>query len=265
MHMFKLKHSQVAATEPSDSFVHLHAAVALPPGSHPPARLPVHSYFLSPGLVGDTGWPTLTIATAIDASLAPAGVQVLHMYCAEPFAPWARLARGSEEYAERKAARAEDLWRLAEQVRGGPGRPRVWTLWYFTVCSQVPVLKPAMLPDSSAHTALTPCCTRNTLCLQVVPGARRHTLWETVGTPLTHARFRRRSTGAYGPRPHAAGAAATPAPDGPAAVMPMRGVYCCGDCVFPFIGTPAAAASGAWVANTLAPVSRHLAALNVVD
>jgi hypothetical protein len=40
------------------------------------SQLPVHSYFLAPGLVGDTGWPTLTIGTAVDGTLAPPGKQV---------------------------------------------------------------------------------------------------------------------------------------------------------------------------------------------
>jgi hypothetical protein len=73
---FLLPCLQVSQTQPSDSFVHLHAVVHVPPGSDP-SQLPVHSYFLAPGLVGDTGWPTLTIATAVDDTLAPPGKQVL--------------------------------------------------------------------------------------------------------------------------------------------------------------------------------------------
>jgi phytoene dehydrogenase-like protein len=62
-------------TQPSDNFVHLHAVVDVPPGVDA-RQLPVHSYFLAPGMVGDTGWPTLTIGTAVDDTLAPPGKQV---------------------------------------------------------------------------------------------------------------------------------------------------------------------------------------------
>jgi phytoene dehydrogenase-like protein len=51
----------------------------------------------------------------------------------------------------------------------------------------------------------------------------------------------------------------------PKPTLAMEGLYCCGDCTFPWIGTKAVAASGMWVANTIAPVWRHWAAANVVD
>jgi hypothetical protein len=114
-----------------------------------------------------------------------------------------------------------------------------------------------------------------------------------VGTPLTHQHFRRRFMGAYGPKDvhnpfkpkisFAASAAAAElslgggdveqeqqqqldgALSSPQPTVAMKGLYCCGDCTFPWIGTPAVAASGMWVANTLAPVWKHWAAANVVD
>lgn len=93
--------------------------------------------------------------------------------------------------------------------------------------------------------------------LQVLPGARTYVDWQTTGTPLTHQRFRRRFRGAYGPS-----SSGSPGAQAPQAVQAMRDLYCCGDCVFPFIGTPAVAASGMWVANTFAPVTKHWAAIN---
>ncbi|WIA36446.1 hypothetical protein OEZ86_007753 [Tetradesmus obliquus] len=107
--------SQVAATQPNDSFVHLHAVVDLPPDTHP-SQLPVHSFFLAPGMVGDTGWPTLTIGTAVDVTLAPPDKQILHVYMAEPYAPWSGLARGSRQYQQLKQQRAEQLWGLIDQA-----------------------------------------------------------------------------------------------------------------------------------------------------
>lgn len=107
--------AQVAALQPSSSLVHLHGVVAPPPGAldSPP---PMHTYFLSPDLLADTGWPTMTIATAVDRSLAPPGRHVLHVSAAEPFGPWAALERGGEEYRRRKREKGEMLWGLVEQV-----------------------------------------------------------------------------------------------------------------------------------------------------
>lgn len=100
------------------------------------------------------------------------------------------------------------------------------------------------------------------VCTQVVPGARQRLDWFTVGSPLTHRHFRRRHQGSYGIKSplNALGSSQTPA-----AVMAMEGLYCVGDTTFPFVGTPAVAASGMWVANSLAPWRKHWAACNVVD
>jgi phytoene dehydrogenase-like protein len=117
--------------------------------------------------------------------------------------------------------------------------------------------------------------------LQVVPDARAHLDWQMVGTPLTHTHFRRRHHGCYGVKgpaqPGARGVDGSNSSSSssssfqqgavmqPQAVLAMRGLYCCGDNTFPFVGTPAVAASGMWVANTLAPVWKHWAAANTVD
>lgn len=72
-----------------------------------------------------------------------------------------------------------------------------------------------------------------------------------VGTPLTHRRFLRRHRGSYGP--------AIKAGEGsfPGHSTPLPRLFCCGDSTFPGIGVPAVAASGAIVANSLVPVSKH--------
>ncbi|KAL0920887.1 hypothetical protein M5K25_007903 [Dendrobium thyrsiflorum] len=77
-----------------------------------------------------------------------------------------------------------------------------------------------------------------------------------VGTPLTHKRFLRRHRGTYGP--------AIKAGEGtfPGHSTPIAQLFCCGDSTFPGIGVPAVAASGAIVANTLVPVSKHYELLN---
>lgn len=95
---------------------------------------------------------------------------------------------------------------------------------------------------------------------------RQHAEWESVGTPLTHVRFRRRHEGAYsGSSASGGGGGPGQAKGVPTAVMAAPGVWCVGDNVFPGVGTPAAAANGMWVANTIAPWWRHWAAANTLD
>lgn len=81
-----------------------------------------------------------------------------------------------------------------------------------------------------------------------------------VGTPLTHSRFLRRHKGSYGPA-IPAGQGSFPGPTH----VPIRGLLCCGDSTFPGIGVPAVAASGALVANSLAPVWEHWKLLDQLD
>lgn len=81
-----------------------------------------------------------------------------------------------------------------------------------------------------------------------------------VGTPQSHARFLRRQRGTYGPRNLLTMAGALPK-----AVKPLENMFCCGDSVFPGVGTPAVAASGMWVANTIMPVTDHEAILSELN
>lgn len=81
----------------------------------------------------------------------------------------------------------------------------------------------------------------------------------TSRSPLTHARFLRRvaSEGTYGPRDlHVANGTPTP-------TSPYPGLYVVGDSTWPGIGTPAAAATGMWVANTLVDPFSHARALDL--
>ncbi|XP_020594585.1 prolycopene isomerase 1, chloroplastic-like [Phalaenopsis equestris] len=77
-----------------------------------------------------------------------------------------------------------------------------------------------------------------------------------VGTPLTHKRFLRRHRGTYGPAIKAGESSF------PGHSTPISRLFCCGDSTFPGIGVPAVAASGAIVANTLVPLSKHHELLN---
>ena len=93
---------------------------------------------------------------------------------------------------------------------------------------------------------------------RVIPDIRQRVEVEMVGTPLTHARFLRRHKGSYGPAWRAGEAVF------PFGTSPVKDLYSCGDFVFPGIGLPAVAASGAVVANTLVPLKQHLELLDAL-
>jgi phytoene dehydrogenase-like protein len=93
---------------------------------------------------------------------------------------------------------------------------------------------------------------------KIIPDIRSRIEVELIGTPLTHARFLKRHKGSYGPAWRAGEATF------PFGTAPVKNLYCCGDCVFPGIGLPAVAASGAVVANTLVPLKQHLELLDSI-
>lgn len=84
----------------------------------------------------------------------------------------------------------------------------------------------------------------------IIPDARERVVMNTdlVGTPLTHERFLRRPRGTYG--------AATEdyLRDGK---TPIAGLVLCGDGIFPGIGVPAVAYSGASAANAMVNPFEH--------
>ena len=72
---------------------------------------------------------------------------------------------------------------------------------------------------------------------------------EMIGTPLTHQRYLMRHKGTYGP---------TFADTLSGPTTPIKGLYLAGDSVFPGIGVPAVAVSGANCANSMVNVVRHI-------
>ncbi|MEG3842652.1 NAD(P)/FAD-dependent oxidoreductase [Microcoleus sp. herbarium14] len=80
---------------------------------------------------------------------------------------------------------------------------------------------------------------------RIIPDLRSRIVLESIGTPLTHARFLHRYQGTYGPA-IAAGKGTWPGPQ-----TPVKGLYRVGDSTMPGIGVPAVAASGILCANTL--------------
>lgn len=77
-----------------------------------------------------------------------------------------------------------------------------------------------------------------------IPDVRERVLISLEGTPLTHRKFLNRYKGTYG--------AFVRAPDQLGGHRTsIRGFWLCGDCTFPGIGVPAAAASGLITANSI--------------
>ena len=91
---------------------------------------------------------------------------------------------------------------------------------------------------------------------RVIPDARARAEVALVGSPLTHEAFNRRPRGTYG------AAAEALLADGR---TPCSRLVLCGDGVFPGIGVPAVALSGASAANALVDPLRHWAELDALD
>lgn len=89
------------------------------------------------------------------------------------------------------------------------------------------------------------------LVKRVVPDIDDRIAMCLIGSPLTHEHFLNRIQGTYGSKN------LLKIKTTPSGIQPLYNVYCVGDTTFPGTGTPAAAASAMWVANTLAPVHKH--------
>mmetsp|Transcript_34873 Transcript_34873/g.80650 ORF Transcript_34873/g.80650 Transcript_34873/m.80650 type:complete len:160 (-) Transcript_34873:10-489(-) len=89
----------------------------------------------------------------------------------------------------------------------------------------------------------------------VIPDARERAKLAEVGSPATHRRFLRRPEGTYG--------AATEdlLRDG---VTAIQGLTLCGDSVFPGIGVPAVAVTGAAAANAMVGLGEQWRAMDAL-
>lgn len=97
---------------------------------------------------------------------------------------------------------------------------------------------------------------------RIIPDIKQRVEVEIYASPLTHQRFLRRHRGTYGPALPAGGKlfGVLPLPEvpQPGVLSPIPKLVRCGDSVFPGVGVPAVAASGAIAAATLAPLPKHL-------
>jgi phytoene dehydrogenase-like protein len=84
---------------------------------------------------------------------------------------------------------------------------------------------------------------------RVLPDWSSRAVLELQGTPLTHRHYLRMHNGSYGP--------ALPADRGPfpAGATPIAALRVCGASVFPGIGVPPVAISGALAAHHFVPVA----------
>eukprot|EP00891_Asterochloris_glomerata_P008859 jgi/Astpho2/8859/e_gw1.00129.7.1_t len=117
-HMVPASMQQQADTTPQNrSFMHLHlgfdATGLQDPGLH---HIVVNSW--DHGVDAEQNVVLISIASAIDPSLAPRGKHVLHAYlpATEPFHLWENLQRGSPEYLQLKEERSQVLWAAVEKV-----------------------------------------------------------------------------------------------------------------------------------------------------
>jgi len=112
-------------------------------------------------------------------------------------------------------------------------------------------------PGSAAYEALKQerCAIFHTVLRQIIPDLADRIVLELQGTPLTHQRYLRVHQGSYGP---ALGADRSPFPGGK---TPIDGLLLCGAGVFPGIGVPPVAVSGAMAAHHFVPLSQQRALL----
>jgi len=108
-----------AATPAANSFMHLHVgfdASGLDLKALQAHYVCIHDW--QRGVGAEENAVLMSIPSVEDDSLAPAGCGVLHAYtpATEPWERWASVRRGSKEYDELKAERAEFLWKEVERV-----------------------------------------------------------------------------------------------------------------------------------------------------
>ena len=113
-------------------------------------------------------------------------------------------------------------------------------------------------PGSAAYQSLKRqrCQIFHAVLGELIPDLADRLVLELQGTPLTHRRYLRVHQGSYGP---AIGADLSPFPWG---TTPIDGLVLCGAGVFPGIGVPPVAVSGAMAAHRFVPVSSQKALLN---
>ncbi|MGB3401502.1 MAG: NAD(P)/FAD-dependent oxidoreductase [Microcoleaceae cyanobacterium] len=110
--------TQRQSTPECDSFMHLHLGID---GTNLPSDLACHYIVVNDWSVGVTAPQNVvlvSIPSVLDASLAPAGKHVIHVYTPgnEPYDLWQGLDRQSPEYHQQKQKRAAVMWQALERI-----------------------------------------------------------------------------------------------------------------------------------------------------
>ncbi|BAZ12850.1 amine oxidase [Calothrix sp. NIES-4071] len=109
---------QRQATPECDSFMHLHLGIN---AENIRTDLACHYIYVKDwelGITAPQNVVLVSIPSLLDASLAPPGKHVIHVYTPgnEPYKLWQGMDRQSEQYKQLKQARAEIMWQALERI-----------------------------------------------------------------------------------------------------------------------------------------------------
>mmetsp|Transcript_10125 Transcript_10125/g.21248 ORF Transcript_10125/g.21248 Transcript_10125/m.21248 type:complete len:737 (+) Transcript_10125:223-2433(+) len=222
--------SSCDSAEMTGSFLHLHVALNAT-GIELDSLLPHYTVMdrglegdekvfcgVSDGACGELNMIAVSNPCVLDRALAPEGYIVVHAYGAgnEPYGIWRPSCNEADSHNNGEDASADD-----DVSAGRYSSPTYEALKNARV-------KPLWRAIES-----------------IIPDARDRTVLALVGSPLTHERFLRRPYGTYG------ASVEDCLKDGS---TPIQNLVLCGDGVFPGIGIPAVALSGASAANAMVSV-----------
>ena len=209
------------------SFVHLHIGIN---ATGLPVDLESHYSVINQwnDIEAPQNHVIISIPSVLDPGMCPPGCHVIHAYAAAN-EPW-------------------DLYSDFDKVNGGKNtadpQDSGWSMGSGGIRERYSALK------SERCDFLWKAIERS------IPDVRERVIIGMEGSPLTHQRFNRRYKGTYGPRLRA-GVEKFPYPRD----LGIDGLLMCGDSVFPGIGVPAVAASGANAASSSVGVQEHLGML----
>lgn len=174
----------------------------------------------------------ISIPTVLDPSLAPPGCHVIHAYAAanEPFEVW-----------EKDHVNDDDDDKTGVLQGSTP-----------------PPTSSKTIPKKMSRQAYEKLKEERCEFLwqaieRFIPDVRQRVVVNQSASPLTHARFNRRYKGTFGPA-YRAGIDKFPYPKD----LNIKNLLCCGDSIFPGIGVPAVAVSGANAASSSVSVFKQL-------
>ncbi len=218
------------ATPMTGSFVHLHIGIN---ATGLPQDLESHYSVINhwDDIEAPQNHVIISIPSVLDPTMCPPGCHVIHAYAAAN-EPWDLYSDFDKVNGGSNLADPQDSSSSSSEDGGG-GRRADYEALKKERCDFLWKAVEKSLPD-----------------------VRERVLVNMEGSPLTHQRFNRRYKGTYGPKLRA-GKEKFPYPRD----LGIDGLLNCGDSVFPGIGVPAVAASGANAASSSVSVREHLGML----